>query len=430
MAALSEEMKVQSFLFLRAEYGPLEKNQDCLLEEINALAAEDGVLLSGRTPIVKQFIINEIKKKPPQSVDFIDDSMKAKEKQDDAQQNPSIASALVGFHSSFLNQRGTETSQEQSEWMQDHDMTRIMPTSYLNIAVTAPICTGKAALVVQTNIAIKEAVLLLSIEDNIKHIIIPVGPGHWRGIYLTKPEQNQTDSKYKLEIFDSFGSESARKITDFVLEFLDVTGVTLTPEYKGPSVNQADGYSCGDYVCAYSHQKMKEFGATKEAYNQDLIDALQAGNANHSLRKATLQVFDGMGARRVSPAAPINTTTHALFVNQALFLVLAGIALALVLIGFGAISMIAAATVGVVGFVGYALLRSYRTESTPVANTSKTAVEHSHQTVFNALGVTTPTPAASNEADQSHVQSIDLSDAGSKTPQATTDEDISTVLKP
>lgn len=411
MPALSDEIKARSLGELKSSYPALAQNP--VLQEINDLAAADGDLLSGRSTVVMQFLINEIQKSDPQSAKNIYALMKEKEKEDEAQKKSVISSALLGYNSLLLNQRGTNATRERSEWMQDHDMARIMPSSHKHIEVLSAISTGTDELVVQTNSLIQETVLLQLVNDDIKYIMIPVGPGHWRGIYLTKPDPNQNDSKFKLEIFDSFGLHSANQITDFVLDFFSQIGIDapeLTLEYPRPPVSQADGYSCGDYVCAYSHQKMKDFGAPANAYNQDLIDALQAGNANYSLRKATLQVFDG--------GVKSNTTTNLPFVNHTLAFVLAGIALALVLLSVGALSMIGVAALSVLEFVSYAL-GYYGAKSDPGSNhvPVDTKIQHSHQIVGNSLGGT-PKPAARDVADQSQVRSINPLNTGDVAPKA------------
>ena len=174
--------------------------------------------------------------------------------------------------------------------LQDDDMTSFMPKSEGNIEVLAALNrfdTGSTD-------ALPEVIRSALKNKKLHHIIIPAGPGHWRGVYLTKPSEE--GGKYQLELFDPYGPAGAHAITQIILGLLNKSGIKsaqINIGYTGPTHPQTDGYACGDYTCAHSHKKMKEFGAKKSKYNQEIIDALESqGNENGHLRTTVRKISE------------------------------------------------------------------------------------------------------------------------------------------
>ncbi|MCW8400827.1 hypothetical protein OQJ26_18755 [Legionella sp. PATHC038] len=181
--------------------------------------------------------------------------------------------------------------------LQDHDMDRLMPQSYGNIEVLA-----SADRYDPTSLDVQDYLMAALKNEGIKHIFIPVGPGHWRGIYLTKPDN--AAGKYELELFDPFGPKGASGIKDFTLNLLAKCGIKesqITITLTGPTYPQRDVYACGDFTCAYSHKKMKEHGAPSSAYNQDYLKVLETqGNKNDVLRQKSRELSQGFKTKPVA----------------------------------------------------------------------------------------------------------------------------------
>lgn len=125
-------------------------------------------------------------------------------------------------------------------------------------------------------------------KPSVKAILIPVGPGHWRQVAITKA-QNPTD-KHQVEIFDSFGEGSAKGIEGAVKALLLQSGQDLDNyniTFKGAKHRQSDGYSCGDYAVAHAHEVAQKMDA---AYDEKVVRTLnQEGNHNGALRKTMRQ---------------------------------------------------------------------------------------------------------------------------------------------
>ncbi|MCW8409617.1 hypothetical protein OQJ13_11610 [Legionella sp. PATHC035] len=197
------------------------------------------------------------------------------------------------FDKKYIDQRAMH------DQLQDHDMDRLMPQSYGNIEVLAA-----ADRYDPTSLDVQEYLMAALKNEGIQHIFIPVGPGHWRGIYLTKPYA--AEGKYQLELFDPFGPSGAEGIKAFTLNLLAKCGIKenqLTITLTGPTYPQRDVYACGDFTCAYSHKKMKALGAPSSAYNQDYINVLDTqGNKNDELRKKSRALSKTL---EISPLAPV-----------------------------------------------------------------------------------------------------------------------------
>ncbi|WP_133130620.1 hypothetical protein [Legionella yabuuchiae] len=165
--------------------------------------------------------------------------------------------------------------------LQDHDITMFMPKSEGNIEVLAPV--HRLSNISSTLEGLKEALANTVIE----HIFMPIGPGHWRGFYLSKPKA--LNEKYTLELFDPYGPNNARAIQPYAEEILRACNLNpsdVNIQFTGPLVPQSDGYACGDFTCAYSHKKKNQLGNVGH-YNAALVQVLdEKGNKVDQLRKA------------------------------------------------------------------------------------------------------------------------------------------------
>lgn len=188
---------------------------------------------------------------------------------------------------------------ERNAWLEDHDILHFMPKSIGNIDILAPM---------DRNLPIQNMISFLSpplTNPNIQHLLFPLGLGHWRSIALTKPSANKP--RYMLEIFDSFGKESAKIVQQYLLNILSQCGIPtkeIDVKLSTCVVPQKDTFSCGDFTCAYSHQKMLDFGAPAENVNIVLINALNTGNQDNNLRKTLLEISN-------APAPAASKTTLA-----------------------------------------------------------------------------------------------------------------------
>ena len=196
--------------------------------------------------------------------------------------NTNLYATRGKFNSEHIHQR------RERDWLQDHDINYLMPRSTTNIAVVASLDTG-----IDNSQAFSEGIQLQLLNPEVQHIMFPIGPSHWRGGYLSKP--TESTPYFTLEIFDSFGANSAKNVLNFVLNALKMCGIdasNLSVKFSSPEVLQRDGYSCGDFVCAHSHQKMLDFGAPRSAVNIELVSALAQGNTQHQLRKTMCKQFE------------------------------------------------------------------------------------------------------------------------------------------
>lgn len=177
----------------------------------------------------------------------------------------------------------------QNDPMNEHDMLDVMPTSCDHIEVLAALSTNN----VESNWGDIEQIKRCINDPQIKHIIIPLGPEHWRGIYLTKPVSNNESEAYKLDIFDSFGEDSAKTILPFINDILENCNILdkTTKVYNQLIIPNNNIYACGDFVCGYSHLKMRQFHAESTHYNNKLIAELKTGNESERLREAILTVI-------------------------------------------------------------------------------------------------------------------------------------------
>ena len=197
----------------------------------------------------------------------------------DETKNTQIATSKNGRFTIFSLH---DDRRERNTQLTDQDMERFMPKSTGEIEVLT--CCHRFDP--QSRKVIIDALAEALKNANKKHIVIPIGPGHWRGFYLTKPNSLDQAGKYSLEIFDPYGPDNIKSTdTDNIMELLttlDVPSENIDLMLTGPTIIQKDSYACGDFTCAYSHLKMRALGALSENYNQELIDALQKGNPHEN----------------------------------------------------------------------------------------------------------------------------------------------------
>lgn len=194
--------------------------------------------------------------------------------------------------------------------LQDHDMGQLMPKSHDTVEVLAPFRAGDPGLF----IAQTEGVGLALANHAIHHILMPIGPRHWRSMCLTKPTAES--ERYQLELFDPRGPNGAKCIKNNILALLSACGIekeNIDIHYTGPEKSQKDRYACGDFTCAYSHQKMRDLGVEATHYNQKLVHVYETyGNQRHSLRKASREETRQTkltSFRLQEPAVPVTDRT-------------------------------------------------------------------------------------------------------------------------
>ncbi|WP_454783380.1 hypothetical protein [Legionella sp. WA2022007384] len=285
---LSDEMRIDSFEALKKRYKKLTPLQIKLLDAVNTEAANYGdnrvgVRLKAQSEEVLKLLDSQLRK--PFDESLLTDVAKSiyfilQEQMDrETEENRRKHRAQGHFDQKFIHQRNIRDE------LQDHDMTLLMPKSHGDIDVQVILNRFDSGSIN----ASQEGLALALKDEKIKHIVIPIGPGHWRGIYLTKPAD--ASGKYKLELFDPYGPSGAKAIKEITLEMLKKCGINeaqITIELTGPLIPQQDGYACGDFTYAYSHKKMKEWGALKTGYNQQIITVLDTqGNNDGALRQAS-----------------------------------------------------------------------------------------------------------------------------------------------
>ncbi|HAZ7573334.1 DUF456 domain-containing protein [Legionella sp. PATHC032] len=286
--ALSKEIQNKSLRSLIQKYARhLNETGRKLIELINNLAAADDIPLYVQNQNVIDLLIKTIK-----------DSQ--------SEHNPDLegtsyfiyglitekmeAQSEINRQRHLMQGRFDETAlhlRTERDQMQDHDMTLLMPKSQGHIVVMAVLNRHDP----HSANAIIDTLASDVFNPEIHHIMIPLGPGHWRGVYLSKSQGRISDKIYDLELFDPYGPAGAAVLDDYVLDLFNQCGVPkelVNIRHTGPKHPQGDAYSCGDFTCAYSHKKMKEFGAPEGSYNPILIDTLDnLGNVDNVLRMAT-----------------------------------------------------------------------------------------------------------------------------------------------
>lgn len=150
-------------------------------------------------------------------------------------------------------------------WLTNTHIAKLMPNDTNAFKVLTPIRTTELSA-----IDIKKY-----LEDSeVKSIVIPVGPGHWRLINIKK-EVTDNQTTLVVTMFDSFGTNSAETIKPIVTNWLGFqTNLPITIRYDSPTIPQSDGFSCGDFITAKTHQYAKKAGAPHESV---FVNALETG---------------------------------------------------------------------------------------------------------------------------------------------------------
>lgn len=139
---------------------------------------------------------------------------------------------------------------------------------------------------------LQAAVKQLLADERLKHIMFPLGPGHWYWVTISKTGQK---IPYSIEVFDPYCS-SANSIYKFLDPLLQKFGIKKYAKSlfvnNGHIIPQRDGYSCGYYIAAYAHLKVKALEPNARC-NDSMIKALQEhGNQNGYLRDICLHVIN------------------------------------------------------------------------------------------------------------------------------------------
>ncbi|KTD21435.1 hypothetical protein [Legionella israelensis] len=280
---LEQDPKISIDSFIKRYKKKLPPESLKLLKAINALAAEESVALGAQSDKVIKLVGKQLEKSFDES--SLQDaatsiySLVIEQMDRETDENRRRHRAQGHYDQKYIHERSLR------DQLQDHDMSLLMPKPYGNIEVLGPVNRFDSRSVE----AAQEGIALALQNKKFKHIFIPIGPGHWRGVYLTKPVDGT--GKYQLELFDPYGPGGANAIRGMTLDLLKKCGIKasqITITTTGPINPQQDAYACGDFTSAYSHKKMKELGAPSTAYNQELINVLDTqGNKKDSLRHAT-----------------------------------------------------------------------------------------------------------------------------------------------
>ncbi len=286
--ALSKEIQNKSLRSLIQKYArQLNETDKKLIELINNLAAADDIPLYAQNQNVINLLIKTIKDSQSEHSPDLEGTSYFIYGLITAEME---AQSEINRQRHLMQGRFDETAlhlRTERDQMQDHDMTLLMPKSQGRIVVMAVLNRYDS----HSANAIIETLASDVFNPEVHYIMIPVGPGHWRGVYLSKSQRSISDIVYDLELFDPYGPAGAAVLDDYVLDLLNRCGVPkelVNIRHTGPKHPQGDAYSCGDFTCAYSHKKMKEFGAPEGSYNPILIDTLDnLGNVDNVLRMAT-----------------------------------------------------------------------------------------------------------------------------------------------
>jgi hypothetical protein len=118
-------------------------------------------------------------------------------------------------------------------------------------------------------------------NPEIHTLSFPVGPRHWRLVTLEKEKEEKIingkrqqvikeNGKILVEIFDSFGTGSAKQIEEMIRNLLLASGIAgFKMNFTAPTLRQADEFSCGDYAAAFAHRRAKEAISKKSLMNED-----------------------------------------------------------------------------------------------------------------------------------------------------------------
>lgn len=258
------------------------------LQAVNRLAAKHNIALGAQSDKVIDLVGNHLEQSFRESASedvaaFIY-ALAIEQMDRETDENRRMYGNQSRYDRKYIHQRSLR------DQLQDHDMTRLLPKSDGHIEVLGPVNRFDSSSIG----AAQEGINLALQQQRYKHIFIPIGPGHWRGAYLSKPGDGT--GQYQLELFDPYGPRGANAIRHMTLGLLKQCGINerqISITLTGPIKPQQDGYACGDFTCAYSHKKMQELDAPSTACNQELINVLDThGNRDDLLRHATRGVSE------------------------------------------------------------------------------------------------------------------------------------------
>lgn len=159
-------------------------------------------------------------------------------------------------------------------WLTSTHLQAVMPKDTKSFIVLTPVeVNALGAIDVRSHLN----------NPDVKSIVVPIGPGHWRLVQVEKTSSNGKPY-LTVSIFDSFGESSGKTIRADVENWLkSQTTLPYTITYEAPVKKQNNGYECGDFVMAQAHTYAKRAGAT---YEPAFVDALSQGK---SLRPLTIE---------------------------------------------------------------------------------------------------------------------------------------------
>jgi len=206
---LNADITIKSLEALKSRYESLSPEDTNCLKELNDLSAQRMLPLSQQSDQILSLIDLQLKDLLilvqsifARMIEIWDGETHLNKQQHLKQGN---------FDPKVIHKRGLH------DQLQDHDMTRLMPKSCGKIDVLAPINRFD-----KSTHAVCEGIKIALANEHVKYIIIPIGPGHWRGLYLTKPDDKS--AQYQLE---PLGPDGANFIRDFALGLLSECGVKI-----------------------------------------------------------------------------------------------------------------------------------------------------------------------------------------------------------
>lgn len=158
-------------------------------------------------------------------------------------------------------------------WLTDVQVEQLMPKDSKHFVTLAPTSPN---LLMITNVDDQPVNMQDQLKNpDIKSIVLPVGPGHWRLVSIEKKIANDKLVGLSVKIFDSFGEHSAKAIHTEVARWVQSqTKVPYTIDYEAPKKTQKDGFSCADYIIAKTNEISKKYLGY---FDQALVDALEDG---------------------------------------------------------------------------------------------------------------------------------------------------------
>ncbi|HAU3905003.1 TPA: lpg1148 family Dot/Icm T4SS effector, partial [Legionella pneumophila] len=183
--ALSKEIQNKSLRSLIQKYArQLNETDKKLIELINNLAAADDIPLYAQNQNVINLLIKTIKDSQSEHSPDLEGTSYFIYGLITAEME---AQSEINRQRHLMQGRFDETAlylRTERDQMQDHDMTLLMPKSQGRIVVMAVLNRYDT----HSANAIIEALASDVFNPEVHHIMIPVGPGHWRGVYLSKPQ--------------------------------------------------------------------------------------------------------------------------------------------------------------------------------------------------------------------------------------------------